>query len=85
MADQVPELIARELSNGSLRVVIQSLSDWEIVRLLTMLADLRESLEEQKLFCSAAMVSLVQDRVRDEHEWRAWTSIRATRNPDAIR
>lgn len=74
LAEQVPELIARELSDGSLRLVIRSLSDSELVRLLTMLADLRGSLEEQRLFCSVAMISLVQDRVRNEHRWRAGTA-----------
>ena len=74
MAEQEPKLIARELLDGSLRLVIHSLSASELVRLLTLLADLRESLEKQRLFCSAAMISLVQDRVRDEHRWRAGTA-----------
>jgi hypothetical protein len=66
LSGQTSERIAGELGEGSLGVLIRSLTGAELVRLLVRLADLRESLEEEKVFCSAAMVSLCQDRVRDE-------------------
>lgn len=67
LADQEPDSIARDLSvGGELDSLIRSLSSGELVRVLVRLADLLEAYERQGLHQSAAMVSLVQDRVQDE-------------------
>lgn len=71
LSNQRTETIAKSLSRlGSLDTLIRSLSDAEILRLLTRLADLFADLEERRQFESAALISTAQDRVQEEYRSR---------------
>jgi hypothetical protein len=70
LGDAESDTLARDLSAGELDALIRSLSSAELVRLLSLLADMLEDYERSRLHRSAAMVSLVRDRVRDEKRGR---------------